>query len=96
MWNALPRAVQEVYSGTSFKNLYLELLASKSQFSNSPDLVDFITLVDEMFLYTGGKYTLQIYALSFSSSFSPSPLIHFIFLIVGTLEKTICLLEILL
>ena len=38
MWNTLPHAMQQVSSRTSFKKLYLELLTSKSQSSNTLDL----------------------------------------------------------
>ena len=38
MWNILPRVMQQVSSRTSFKTLYLELLTSKSQSSNTLDL----------------------------------------------------------
>ena len=38
MLNTLPRAMQQVFSRTSFKKLYLELLTSKSQSSNTLDL----------------------------------------------------------
>ena len=87
MWNTLPRAMQQVSSRTSFKKLYLELLTSKSQSSNTVDLAINHRLI---------KCTCFSFFLLLLFFFPPSPLIYFIFLIVGTLEKTICLLEILL